>query len=90
MVCGCSLPSSLTSVLSSGSPPAHRRGGSYGNLGQWQAGQRGHARPSRAQHFPVQGPPLLPAAGCLPFSWLQVDPEADRSLWLSWETEFPK
>ena len=84
------LPPSLTSVLPWGSPPAHRRGGGYGDLGQWQAGRRGHARLSRAQHFPVQGPPPLPAAGCLPFSRLQVGPEADRSLWLSWETEFPK
>lgn len=34
-------------------------------MGTWASGrqaQRGHARPSRAQHFPVQGPPLLP--GC--------------------------
>lgn len=74
------------SVLPLGSPPAHRRGVGYGDLGQRQAGWRGHAQPSRAQRFPVWGPPhsQLLAASHFPDCRLtpaQVIPRGCVRLW---------
>lgn len=57
-------------------------------MGTWASGRQareGMLGPSRAQHFPVQGP-ATGAAGCLPFSWLQADPRLTEPPGLAWET----